>query len=376
MESNQDICLVAETQKYQVVVELKTNSSNSEEKKFICELFEERVELTPDAVAVVWEDGQLTYRELNCRVNKLACYLQQLGVGQEVLVAVYLDRSIFSIVALLAILKAGGVYLPIDAAYPQERLKFILKDSQAKSILTQDSLITNLQADNLKVVNFDRDWYEIEKQAEYNPQSSIAGNNLAYVIYTSGSTGSPKGVLIEHEAIATHCQNIIAHYQLTQSDRVLQFASVGFDVSLEQILPTLIVGATVVLVETKFLTGLDFHAKLQKLGLTVVNLPPAYWTQWLQSLEGHSAITPLDRLRLVICGGEAMSPHTLKLWHKSPMKAVRILNAYGPTETTITAMTFEVPQGSSFERIPIGRPLNNREVYILDSERELVSMGI
>jgi amino acid adenylation domain-containing protein len=375
MESDRDICFIPETKKERVILELQENFSGYREKPLVHRLFELQVERSPDAVAVVWEDKQLTYRKLNDKADRLASYLQGLGVGPEVFVGIYLERSIFSIVALLAILKAGGVYLPIDPAYPQERLTFMLQDSQAKLILTQDCLIANLQTDKIKVVNFDRDWYEIEKQAEYNPQSSIAGNNLAYVIYTSGSTGLPKGVLIEHEAIANHCQNIVAHYQLTENDRVLQFASVGFDVSLEQILPTLIVGATVVLAETKFLTGLDFHAKLQYLGLTVVNLPPAYWTQWLQSLESNSAITPLDRLRLVICGGEAMSPHTLKLWQKSPMKAVRLLNAYGPTETTITAMTFEVPQGSSFDRIPIGRPLNNREVYILDSERELVSMG-
>ncbi len=371
-----ELPLLTQAERDRLLVEWNQTESEYPQDKCIHQLFEEQVERTPDAVAVVFENQQLTYQQLNQRANQLAHHLLSLGVGPEVLVGICVERSLEMVVGLLAILKAGGVYLPLDPAYPQERVTFMLKDSQASVIVTQNSLIANLQKDKAKIINLDRNSQEIETQAKCNPQSLSAQNNLAYVIYTSGSTGTPKGVLIEHRAISCHCQTIVEHYQLTQCDRILQFASVGFDASLEQILPTLIVGATLILSETKFLTGLDFNQKLQELGLTVVNLPPAYWNQWLQSLEDNPSAIFLERLRLVICGGEEISSESLKLWQKSPMRSVRLLNAYGPTETTITAMTFEVSQGSSLSAIPIGRPLKNRKVYILDSSLQPVPISV
>jgi amino acid adenylation domain-containing protein len=367
--------LLNAAERHQLLVEWNDTQTDYPKEQCIHQLFEKQVEQTPDAVAVVYEDKQLTYRELNDRANQLAHYLRQCGVEQEVLVGLYLERSLNRVVGLLAILKAGGVYLPLDPAYPQERVNFILKDSQASVVITQNSLILNLQKDKAKIIDLEQNSQEIKTQVKCNPKKIIAPNNLAYIIYTSGSTGTPKGVSIEHRAIFCHCQTIVEHYELTQFDRVLQFASAGFDASLEQILPTLIVGATLILSETKFLTGLDFNRKLKELGLTVVNLPPAYWNQWLQSIEDNPSAIFLARLRLVICGGETMSPESLKLWQKSPMRSVRLLNAYGPTETTITAMTFELPQGSSLSKILIGRPLKNRKVYILDPCLQPVPIG-
>ncbi|MEH2241174.1 amino acid adenylation domain-containing protein [Nostoc sp.] len=252
----------------------------------------------------------------------------------------------------------------------------MLNDSRLPVLLTQQKLVASLPEHQARVVCLDADWKEISVLPELPPISNVTSENLAYAIYTSGSTGKPKGVLIEHQAIASHCQNIIAHYQLTPRDRILQFASLGFDVSLEQILPTLSVGARLVLLETKSLTSTEFHKKLLQLGLTVVNLPPAYLTHWLQFLEENSFFTSLKDLRLIICGGEAMSPEILKLWQKSPLTTVRLLNAYGPTETTITTTTFEVSPRISPSKVPIGRPLKNRQVYILSSQRQLVPIGV
>jgi len=371
-----ELPLLTATERHQLLVEWNDTKTEYPSDKCVHQLFEAQVERSPDAVAVVFEGEKLTYQELNARANQLARYLQGLGVQPEQLVGLYVERSLNTIVGLLGILKAGGAYLPLDPGYPAERLAYMLEDAKVSVLLTQQSFKESLLEHKAQVVCLDTDWPVILQKSQTNPISGIKPDNLAYGIYTSGSTGRPKGVLIEHQAIALHCQNIIDRYQLTSDDRVLQFASVGFDVSLEQIFPTLIVGATLILSETRYLTGSNFHKKLFQLGLTVVNLPPVFWTQWLQFLEENSSATFLKELRLVISGGEAMPPESLKLWQKIPLRTVRLLNAYGPTETTITAMTYEVPQNISLSKIPIGRPLKNRQAYILSYQQQLVPIGI
>ncbi|MDZ8084001.1 MAG: amino acid adenylation domain-containing protein [Nostoc sp. DedQUE12b] len=368
--------LLTATEEQQLLVEWNDTQVDYLQNKCIHQLFEEQVERTPDAIAVVFENQQLTYYQLNAKANQLAHYLRSLGVGADVLVGICVERSLEMVVGLLGILKAGGAYVPLDPEYPTERLSFMLEDAHVQVLLTQQHLVERLPKPGAQLVCLDSDWQLISQSSQDNTVTAVQATNLAYVIYTSGSTGQPKGVLIEHQAIAPHCQNIIAHYQLTPGDHILQFASVGFDVSLEQILPTIIVGARLILFKTQFLTGSEFHQKLLQLGLTVVNLPPVYWTQWLQFLEENSSATSLNELRLVICGGEAMPPESLKLWQNSPLKTVRLLNAYGPTEATITTMTFEVPQRISLSKIPIGRPLKNCKVYILNSQRQPVPIGI
>ncbi|OKH38899.1 non-ribosomal peptide synthetase [Calothrix sp. HK-06] len=347
--------------------------------KYIHQLFEEQVEKIPDAVAVVFESEEITYQELNQRANQVAHYLQKLGIGANKLVGLCLEPSIARIIGLLGIFKAGGVYLPLDPVYPQERLSFMIEDSEVSILLTQKSLADKLFINSLQVVNLDADWLHIATESTNNLPSCVTEDNLAYIIYTSGSTGTPKGVLISHQAIAYHCQNIIQHYQLNSSDRILQFASLSFDVSLEQTLPTLTVGATLFIVDTKLLTPSEFHQKLIDYGLTVVDLPPVYLTQWLQSLDEKTFVTPINQLRLVICGGEALPPETLRIWYKCSMTGVRLINAYGPTEATITAITFTVPEDITpiefYTNTPIGRPLPNRKVYILDSYKNLAPIG-
>ncbi|MBK1986127.1 amino acid adenylation domain-containing protein [Sphaerospermopsis aphanizomenoides BCCUSP55] len=372
--------LLTAGEKHQLLVEWNQNIVIFPNNKCIHQLFEEQVEKTPDAVAVIFANEEITYQELNQRANQLANYLQTLGVGADQLVGLCLEPSLARIIGLLAILKAGGVYLPLDAVYPQERLRFMIEDSQVSILLTQESLANKFLINSLQVVNLDADWEKISTASINNLQSCVTGENLAYIIYTSGSTGTPKGVLISHQAIAHHCQNIIAHYQINPSDRILQFASLSFDVSLEQILPTLSVGATLILVDAKSLTPAEFHQKLIDYRLTVIDIPPVYLTQWLQFLDENTVLTPINQLRLVICGGEALPPATLKLWHNSLLTGVRLINAYGPTETTITAITFTVPQDITTiefdSNIPIGRPLPNRKVYILDSHKNLVPIGV
>ena len=382
-DSNQNIWqlpLLTEAEKHQLLLEWNQNKINYSQTKWTHKLFEEQVEKTPHAIAVIFEEQKITYQELNQRANQLANYLQKLGVNADKLVGLCLEISLARIIGLLAILKAGGVYVPLDPVYPQERLRFIIEDAQVSILLTQESLADKFLINSLQVVNLDGDWEKIATESTNNLQSCLTGENLAYVIYTSGSTGTPKGVLIEHQAIAYHCQNIVEHYQLNASDRILQSVSLSFDVSLEQILPTLTVGATVILVDAQSLTPWEFHRKLIDYSLTVIAIPIAYLTQWLQSLDENTYAIDINELRLVICGGEVLPPGILKIWYNSPMKGICLINAYGPTETSITAITFTIPQNikliESYTNIPIGRPLPNRRIYILDHHKNSVPIGV
>jgi len=338
---------------------------------------EAQVERTPDAIALLCEHEQLTYRELNTRANQLAHHLQQLGVGPEVMVGVCLERSLEMIVGLLAIFKAGGVYVPLDPDYPRERLAFLLADSHMQVLLTQRRLLSRLPAQQARLVCLDSDWQAISQQSETNPNSKVQADQSAYVIYTSGSTGQPKGVLITQQAIAAHCWSIAQQYDLRSHDRVLQFSNITFDASLEQILPTLLVGARLVVRGQEIWSPAVLLRHIKQQGLTVINLPPAYWQQalreWVkrpEQLQGH-------QLKLVIVGGDRLLPEMVQGWRQTPLRSARLLNAYGPTETTITATFYELPRGDEHEpNVPIGRPVPPRTIYILDRAGHPVPVGV
>ena len=197
--------------------------------------FEEQVELTPNGIAVEYRGQQLTYGELNDRANQLADYLSKLGVGAEVLVGFFVERSLEMLVGLLGILKAGGAYVPLDPAYPPERLAYMVEDAKIAVLLTQNELLTRLPEHQAQVVCLDSDWDQIAKCSPVNPTVTTTGENLAYIIYTSGSTGKPKGVMISHCALSIFAQTARDEYGITKSDRALQFASINFDVAVEEI---------------------------------------------------------------------------------------------------------------------------------------------
>ncbi len=374
-----ELPLLTSQQRHQLLFEWN-NTTSVYATQFIHQLFEEQVERTPDAVAVVFENQQLTYRELNQSANKIAHHLQALGVKPEVLVGMCVDRSIEMVVGLLGILKSGGVYVPLDPAYPQERLSYMLLDSQVSVLLTQQRLLASLSECSATVVCLDTDWEAIDEKSEHNPLSGVQPSDLAYVIYTSGSTGKPKGVLISHSSLANHCCAIQKEYQLNSSDCVLQFSSLNFDVSLEQIFVTLLVGAKLVVRGADLWTTTNFHQKIADFGITVVNLPPVYWQQLVQEWVLTPEFAPKNQLRLVLVGGDQMLPEGLNLWRQSLMSSVRLINAYGPTEATITATLFEItPQFDSDatgKKIPIGRPFANKTIYILDSNLQPVPIGV
>ena len=375
-----DIPLLTEAERQQLLVNWNDTRTDCPKDLCIHQLFEAQVGRTPDAVAVVLEDQQLTYEELNRRTNQLANHLRVLGVGPEIPVGICLKHSLEMVVGLLGILKAGGAYVPLDPAYPKERLAFMLEDAEVPVLLTQEPLLAGLPEHNAKVVCLDSDWEAIAQESAENPFCLTMPENLAYVIYTSGSTGQPKGVLVSHASIAAHCLNVRNYYELDSSDKVLQFASLSFDLSLEQVLPTLIVGARLVMMSTDVWHTTEFHKKISEFGLTVLNIPTGYWQELAREWADLLELVPNIQPRVFIVGGDTMLPEFLDLWNRTPLRSIRLINAYGPTETTITATAFDVTpwlrERSTLQRVPIGRPLANREIYILNKYGNVVPMGV
>ncbi len=372
--------ILTAAEKHQLLIEWNDTDKSYPKDKCLHEIFEQQVERSPDAVAVVFEDRQLTYRELNARANQLGHYLRKLGVKPGVTVGSCMERSMEIVEAILGILKAGGIYLPLDPDYPKERLGFMLNDAQPAVLLAQAATLANVPEHGGQLVCVDHDREKIARESVENLDNTLHFEDRAYVIYTSGSTGKPKGVVISHASIASHCLDVRSHYQLNDSDRVLQFGSVNFDASLEQILPTLISGARLVPRGTEIPTPAALHRQIYDSELTVINLPTTYWHQ----LAGTTATAPeafaRSKLRLVIVGGEEMLPEAVKLWQQSPHGNARLLNAYGPTEATITATAFPIPSAFSNDlslaTVPIGRPLGNRKLFVLDRHSNLVPIGV
>jgi len=341
------------------------------------ELIEAQAIRAPDALAVVFGAEQLTYGELNCRANQLARHLQGQGVGPEVMVGSCLEQGIDVVVTLLAILKAGGVYVPLDSANPPERLDYILADAGVKVLLTHRKVGAAIPGYEGKIVFLDTDWEEIARNPAVNLPAAASADNLMYVIYTSGSTGSPKGACISHRVAANHFLAVRDEFGLKPGDRVLQFYSLSFDGSLEQIVPSLLSGASLFLRE-KDVWGVDeFARKIKHWKLTVIDLPPAYWHQFISA---PTAQLEYEHLRLMVTGGDVMLPESVRLWRSSPLKSLRLVNAYGPTEAAVTSIIFNVPAETHADatpgHIPIGRPLTHRTTFILDGNGEPTPTGV
>ncbi|MDB9396157.1 non-ribosomal peptide synthetase [Microcystis aeruginosa] len=341
-------------------------------------LFEEQAARTPAAVAVVFEGQELTYQELNIQANQLAHYLQSLGVNSEVLVGIYLERSLLVIVGLLAVLKAGGAYIPLDPDYPQQRLTYMAEDAQISLLLTQESLLDSLPVEDVGVIVLDKLAEKLTVESSENPLSEVAPENLLCLLYTSGSTGKPKGVMLTHAALVNHSWGISEVFGLTESDRVLQFASFGFDVAAEEIFPTWLKGGTVVLRPGQmFPTLTDFADFIEQESLTVLNITPAYWHEWAIAVSQSLATVP-SSLRVVAVGGDAVLPETVNIWRQMVGKRVQCINVYGPTEASVTAIVHDLLdyQSEKINSVLIGRPIANTKAYVLDQNLQPVPIGV
>ncbi|HDQ71157.1 MAG TPA: amino acid adenylation domain-containing protein, partial [Chloroflexi bacterium] len=355
-------------------------------------LFEAQAAQRPDAVAVLFPsagaaggDVHLTFGALERRANQVAQALRARGVGPEVSVGVCVERSPALVWGLLGILKAGGVYVPLDPDYPEERFTFILEDSQARFLLT-DGACPPRSADDLEIAIVDIDGPEDSRgdAKRKSPDTQLASANAAYVIYTSGTTGQPKGVCIPHAAAAGHLLDVAEAFGVAPVDRVMQFAAFSFDVSIEQILSTLFSGATLVLRGPEMWAPAEFARIVAEQALTVFNITPPYWHQLVQTWHATGANgageLAFSSLRLVTIGGDVIVPEMVRLWRQLPTQEIVLLNAYGPTETTITSTLFEIPalapEGDDLYKVPIGRPVGRRCIYILDADGNLAPVGV
>ncbi len=337
------------------------------------ELFEAQAARQPDAVAAEADGNRLTYGELDARANALAQRLRDLGVGPDVPVGICLERSLSAAVALLGILKAGGAYVPLDPSYPAARLRFFLEDSGAPVLVTDPRLSPLVGEGGWKVVLVDSE--SVPARRAPRPESGVSPDNLAYIIYTSGSTGRPKGVMIPHRAVVNHACAIRRRFQLGPSDRVLQFAALSFDVAAEEIFPTWAAGATVLFRSGEVIGPPEFGTLLEAQQPTVVNLPSGFWHEWVAELERSGRPLP-PSLRLVVAGSERVLSERLAWWRRHVREGVRWLNGYGPTEATITATMYEPAGGDlPLSSVPIGRPIANVKLYVVDARGGLCPIG-
>jgi aspartate racemase len=358
--------LLTEAERQQIVLEWNKTKVDYPHTESLVQLLETQVERSPEATAFIYAGQTLSYRELNARANQMAHYLQKLGVGPEVLVGICAERSLDMVIGLLGILKAGGAYVPLDPAYPKDRLAFMLNDAQVAVLLTQQPLLNLLPPLQTQLVCLDRDWPLIAQQPQTNPTNQASADNLAYVIYTSGSTGQPKGVQIPHAALLNFLASMHHQPGLNSHDTLLAVTTLSFDIAgLELFLP-LSVGARVVLVSHDVAAdGTQLASQLAHSGATVMQATPATWRLLLET--GWSGQKQLK----ILCGGEAL-PRDLA--DQLLQRVASVWNMYGPTETTIWSAAYPLEPQDDF--VPIGGPIANTQLYLLDPHLQLVPVGI
>jgi len=353
--------------------------ANYPDDKCVHQLFEAQVERSPDAIAAVFPHNsrqQLTYRELNSRSNQLAHYLQQLGVGADVLVAICMERSLEMAIAVLGILKTGAAYVPIDPAYPKERLTFMLADTRTPVILTQSHLVSGLPEHQARTVCLDANWQEIANYSTENPASIVSPDNLTYTIYTSGSTGKPKGVLLPHRALVNLIAWQLQNSTLEDAAKTLQFASLSFDVSFQEMFCTWCAGGTLVFIteemrrDARSLLQLIDTEKIQRLFLPFIAL------QHLAEAADSYQLVPKS-LREVVTAGEQLQVNRYIVSFFQQLENCTLHNQYGPSEShVVTAYTLSGPPENWPALPPIGRPVANTEIYLLHMNGEPVPIGV
>ncbi|MBN1888044.1 MAG: amino acid adenylation domain-containing protein [Thermoflexales bacterium] len=368
-DPGQCICklpVLTELERQQILFDWNATQTDFPHDVCFHQLFEEQSARTPDAIALVYRDQHLSYRELNARANQLAHHLQSLGVGPEIAVGVCMERCAEMVVGFLGILKAGGVYVPLDPAYPQERLAFMLQDAGIQILLTHQelshSLISRLESSVSTVLCLDTDWSTIARHSPSNPISAVTAQNLVYIIYTSGSTGVPKGTLIAHRGLCNVSQAQIQRFDLGASDRILQLASLSFDASIFEIVMALRGGTLCLEDRESLLPGKGLIRLLNDLNVTMITITP--------SALAALPVEDLPALRVINVAGEACPAELVARW----MEGRRFFNLYGPTEGTIWTTAAECVDVD--RRPPIGQPVANTQVYILDKGLCPVPIGV
>src|SRR6266550_718609 len=346
---------------------------------FAHQLFESWAHRTPHRVAVQAKNRRLTYRELNERANQLARYLRSCGAGTETLVGISLERSVEMAVAILAVLKAGAAYLPLDPSYPHERLSYMASDARPRFLMTQEGIQPEGLGGDLQTIKIDRDWSLIEKESNTDPGIAIALENLAYVIYTSGSTGNPKGVMITHGNLGHYVQSLPRSVQVSESDAYLHTASISFSSSVRQLMFPLSLGAEVIIATVDDIADPVALFKLIKESeATVIDIVPSYWracTHALRELSFAERDGLLDnKLRLILLASEPLYAQAVRDWRTLGHPA-RPVNMFGQTETAGIVFTHSIRESEEGLIVPVGRPIANTQVYVLNDLLEQLPDG-
>ena len=372
LQSVSSLPLLSDEDRRQVLVEWNDTARDYPQQSCIHELFEQQALRTPDQVAVVFDKERVSYRELNERSNQLAHYLRRRGVGPESLVGIMMERSAAMVVTLLGILKAGASYLPLDPDYPRERLSFMLADAGVKVLATEQHLVERLPENNALLILVDGEREEIERESRANPESRVNPDNLAYVLYTSGSTGQPKGAMLAHREVVNCVRWMQETYKLDERDRMLCKTTLNFDPSVWEIFWPLMVGARIVVATLE--AQLDSSALLQTIvneKATVAYFVPSMLAHFLAEAEVAGA----KSLRKVICGGESLGIELVKRFYELLPQAT-LHHSYGPTETAIAASEIICDRDSAHSVMPIGRPLANTRLYVLDQQLQPAPVGV
>jgi len=365
---HESLSLLSPEQHRLLVKDLNETNEPFAQGKCLHQLFEQQVRIAPEALAVIFKNEKLenesfTYAELDRRANQLAHHLQGRGVGLESLVGICMKRSPEMLVGLLGILKAGAAYLPLDPAYPKERLAFMVADAGVKLVVTQKEL-EERTSECTQHVYLDSDWKEIEKGSGVSPAGASSPDNLAYVIYTSGSTGKPKGVLIEHRGVVNVIEVSIKKFAVNAGSRVAQLGSLNFDVSVLEIFSALLSGATLFLVDSMVsMSGPDLGRFLRENEVTTMAIPP--------SLLDLVPAGDYPALRSIVVGGEACTAEVAARWSAGRL----FFNAYAPTEATIYSTLMLCPEGRR-QTPALGRPIQNMQVYLLDHHGQPAPTGV
>jgi amino acid adenylation domain-containing protein/non-ribosomal peptide synthase protein (TIGR01720 family) len=366
-----DLPLLTPAEQEQVLVEWNQTAAPYPAHLCLHHLFEAQVLRTPQAVALHFAEAQLSYAELNGRANQLAHFLRQQGVGPEALVGICMERSVEMVVAMLAVLKAGGAYVPLDPAYPLERLRYMMEEINSWVVLTQTSVAERLPAHWGQVVCVDEEWETLASFPRENPQSDVNSDNLANLIFTSGSTGVPKASMVTHRGLCNAIVSRVEALSLTETDRLLQTTSFSFDASVWEFFAPLAIGAQLILLRpgghqqpAYIVSMLDKHQ------VTIVEMPPS----WLQVVLQEPGLDQCDQLKHVICGGQIMTGELQEQFFAR--LHANLHNFYGPSEASIDATSWTCEPDSAQRTVPIGRPITNVQVYLLDSQLSPVPVGV
>lgn len=369
-----ELPMLTQSECQQLLVDWNNTGSEYSVNMCVHQLFEAQVERTPESIAMLFSGESIGYDDLNQRANRVAHYLITNGVDVETLVGICVERSIEMVIALLGVLKAGAAYLPLDPNYPKERLAYMLEDASCPVLITQEYLMENFEKETVshtRVLCLGRDRGIIDKENSENPSSSMRLDNLAYVIYTSGSMGKPKGVMISHASLTNHMLWMQKRFPLTEEDRVIQRTSFSFDASVWEFFAPLISGASLMIAKPSVTLDVgNLMAEIYDNKVTVLQLVPSL----LHLLLNEAGFTNNTSLRRVFCGGDRLPADLVERFLQ--LMDIELINLYGPTEATIDATYFVCDHSSADEAIPIGRPIANTKLYLLDDHQHPVPVGV